>query len=103
MESKDADGNIFIKNNGVWTNTTINIPELIATYLKAWLEDSVPSDLLEGIKESKGRYTEEKQKETMKTVYGELFKNREAEIEFLIKNLETQYNEFTEETNNLIK
>ena len=103
MESKDADGNLVIKNNGVWTNTTINIPELIATYLKVWLEDSVPSDLLEGIKESKGQYTEEKQKETMKAVYGELFKNREAEIEFLIKNLETQYNEFTEETNNLIK
>jgi len=103
METKDTDGNVMIKNNGVWTNTTLNIPELIATYLKVWLEDSVPSDLIEGIKESKGQYTEERQKEVIKNVYGELFKNREAEIEFLIKNLESQYNEFTEETNNLIK
>ena len=65
MESVDADGNYSIKNNGIWTNTTLNIPELIATYLKVWLEDSVPSDLIDGIKESKGQYTLAKQKETL--------------------------------------
>jgi hypothetical protein len=32
-----------IKNNGVWTNTTLNIPELMATYMKVWLEDNLPS------------------------------------------------------------
>jgi hypothetical protein len=103
METMDSDGNYVINNNGVWTNTTINIPELIATYIKVWLEDSVPSDLTNSIMETKGRYTEEKQKQAIEKVYGEMFNNREAEIEFLIKNLEDQYNEFTEEINNVNK
>ena len=31
MEEVDEAGNGKIKNNGVWTNTHLNIPELIAT------------------------------------------------------------------------
>ena len=61
MEGTDEEGNKVINNNGVWTNTTINIPELIATYMKVWLEDSIPTDLIESIKESTGKYTSEKQ------------------------------------------
>lgn len=83
MESTDENNNTFIKNNGVWTNTTINIPELIATYIKLWLEDSVPTDLLNGIEESKGGYTEEKQKRTLSEVYDGLVKNRVIELTLL--------------------
>jgi hypothetical protein len=46
---------------GIWTNTTLNIPELIATYLKVWLEDA-SAELLKQMGESKGQYTSEKQK-----------------------------------------
>ena len=42
MEGVDDNNNPVIKNNGVWTNTHVNIPELISTYMKVWLEDSVP-------------------------------------------------------------
>jgi hypothetical protein len=41
METVNEEGQTAIKNNGIWTNTTLNIPELIATYLKVWLEDAV--------------------------------------------------------------
>jgi hypothetical protein len=99
MEYKDEEGNTVIKNNGVWTNTTLNIPELIATYMKVWLEDSVPSDLTNGIKESQGQYTCEKQKETISTVYTTLFENRKAEINQMITNLEAAANELTNTTN----
>ena len=90
MEGKDEEGNYVIKNNGVWTNTTVNIPELIATYIKVWLEDSVPSDLLESMKESTGQYTEEKQVEAINNVYNGLLENRKKEIEAMIQNFESK-------------
>lgn len=80
MESTDDEGNLAIKNNGVWTNTTLNIPELIATYMKVWLEDSIPSDLLENIRESNGKYTPERQKEVMSKIYSQLVEERKEEL-----------------------
>lgn len=81
METQDEAGNLAIKNNGVWTNTTINIPELIATYMKVWLEDSVPANLTDGIKESQGLYSPEKQKEILTNVYFGLVENRKVEMQ----------------------
>jgi hypothetical protein len=95
METTDEQGNYMIKNNGVWTNTTINIPELIATYLKVWLEDSVPSDLTEAINESTGKYTEERQKTELSEVYGNMFKNRINEFKITLESLEQAIKETT--------
>ena len=88
METTDEQGNLVIKNNGVWTNTTLNIPELIATYLKVWLEDSVPTELTDGINESKGMYTSEKQVEAITKAYGSLQENRIAELKATLSKLE---------------
>lgn len=88
METQDEDGNMVINNNGVWTNTTINIPELIATYLKVWLEDSVPADLIEGIKASQNLYTEEKQKESLAKAYDTLTNGRILEMKTSLTRLE---------------
>jgi hypothetical protein len=90
MEAKDEAGNMSIKNNGVWTNTTLNIPELIATYMKVWLEDSVPTDLTNGIKESQGLYTEDKQKDALKNVYVGIIEGRKGELKLMLTNLEEQ-------------
>jgi hypothetical protein len=60
METVNEEGQTAIKI-GIWTNTTLNIPELIATYLKVWLEDA-SAELLKQMGESKGQYTSEKQK-----------------------------------------
>jgi len=90
MEETDAEGNMSIKNNGVWTNTTINIPELIATYLKVWLEDAVPSNLTDGINASKGLYTPDMQKSAIASVYSGLIENRIGELNNMIVNLEAQ-------------
>lgn len=90
METQDEEGNLLIKNNGVWTNTTLNIPELIATYIKVWLEDSVPSELLDSMKASTGQYSEENQSKEIEQVYTGLLENRKKEIEFMIENLESQ-------------
>lgn len=88
METTDEQGNLVIKNNGVWTNTTLNIPELIATYLKVWLEDSVPSELIEGINASKGMYTQEKQVAAITKTYNMLQNNRIEELNATLSRLE---------------
>tara|TARA_B110000977_G_C11034027_1_gene476356 strand:+ start:172 stop:1290 length:1119 start_codon:yes stop_codon:yes gene_type:complete len=90
MEETDEEGNKNIKNNGVWTNTHLNIPELIATYLKVWLEDSVPQDLIEGIESSKNIYTTDNQKAKVEEVYGSLIEARKEELNNTIKVLETK-------------
>jgi glycosyltransferase involved in cell wall biosynthesis len=95
LESVDENGDVSVKNNGVWTNTTLNIPELIATYLKIWLEDAVPSDLLEGMAESKGLYTLENQKQAITDVYGAIFENRTSELKITLERFEDALKETT--------
>lgn len=85
LEGKDENGNPIIKSNGIWTNTTLNIPELIATYMKVWLEDSIPADLLQNIDDSTGQYTVDKQKESIEKTYADLVANRIAEYKQLLK------------------
>jgi hypothetical protein len=50
MESVDSE-----KKWIVWTNNVI-IPELMATYMKVWLEDNLPSELLDIMENDKGAY-----------------------------------------------
>jgi len=95
MEHTSEDGNISIKNNGIWTNTTINIPELIGTYLKVWLEDSVPEDLINGINDSKGKYTENRQKDELAAVYHGIVENRKMELNNSLMRLAEQTQQLT--------
>lgn len=90
MEIKGDNSQTLIKNNGVWTNNTLSIPDLIAQYLKVWLEDSVPQEILNTMAETKGLYTEEIQKQKIAEVYGNLIENRKKEINALIENAITQ-------------
>ena len=100
METTDEEGNNVIKNNGVWTNTTLNIPELIATYLKVWLEDAIPSELSEAIDSSKGQYTSEKQLTAITEVYGGLISNRISELNNMLNSIKQQEPAEVETTNN---
>jgi len=85
MEDTSKGEEVQLVNNGVWTNNTLAIPNLIAQYMKVWLEDSVPEDLLQGVKDSKGQYTVENQKSKIKDVYELLVQNRKVELEDLLK------------------
>jgi len=85
MEVVDESGVPTIKNNGVWTNTPLNIPELIATYMKVWLEDAIPAELTNTVKESTGQYTPEKQKEILTAVYAQLIDERKQEFNNMIQ------------------
>jgi len=84
MEETDENGKTIINNNGVWTNTTNNIPELIATYLKLWLEDNTPTDLVESMERTKGIYTTDVQKTKVEEVYTEIFNNRVNDVKQML-------------------
>ena len=88
MEATDDNGVTHIRNNGVWTNTTLNIPELISTYLRIWLEDNVPTDLTNEMVKTKGSYTPERQKEAISVTYKHLVENRKEELNNLLTMLE---------------
>ena len=90
MEETDAEGNKSIKNNGIWTNTTLNIPELIANYLKVWLEDAIPADFVEAVESTKGQYTSENQLAAVTEVYGVLIGNRIAELNQMLESYQEQ-------------
>jgi hypothetical protein len=90
MEEKNQDSNPIINNNGVWTNTTLNIPELIATYMKVWFEDSVPDELMKSMANSRGQYTEEKQREILSKVYENIVAERKVELEAMISSFEAK-------------
>ena len=80
MEVSDEEGNSTLRYNGLWTNSTLNMPELISTYMKVWLEDSVPQELIDGMGETKGVYSEENQKVKIEEVYNSLVQNRVDEF-----------------------
>ena len=90
MEELDSDGNSILKYNGLWTNSTLNIPELISTYMKVWLEDSVPQELLDGMAETKGVYNEENQSKKIEEVYNSLVQSRADEFKNIIDSLKTE-------------
>jgi hypothetical protein len=87
MENIDEDGNQTLKYNGLWVNSTQNINDMIASYMKAWLEDSVPQDLLDGMNETKGIYSEENQVIKINEVYNSLVQNRVNEYKNIIDSL----------------
>ncbi len=84
MEEVSEDGKtVQLKNNGIWTTNEIDIPELIAKYMKHWLEDSIPAELSTLMQETKGKYTEEMQSKEIDAVYANFVSNRKSEISAL--------------------
>lgn len=82
----DDNGNpiMVVRNNGVWTNTTTNIPELIATYMKVWFEDSVPQNILDEMSQTYGDYSISNQRIAIETVYGNLVNKRKEELASMV-------------------
>jgi len=79
-ESTSPEGVTNLKSNGVWSNSLIEIPHLIAQYMKVWLEDSIPQNIIDSMEATKGQYTYEKQKTSVEKVYAELVEKRKLEL-----------------------
>ena len=85
VDRLDENGNAILNDSGLWVNSSLDIPKLIAEYMQVWLEDSVPENLTEvGLDKHKGQYTLEKTKEAIENVYGQIINERIAEFEAIV-------------------
>jgi len=84
----ETEGVLDIKDNGIWTNNVLNIPELIATYIKLWMEDSIPNALYEGMETTKNIYTTDNQTLKVKEVFEGLVSNRIKDFERMLESEE---------------
>jgi hypothetical protein len=66
--------------NGIWVDNVNVIPDLLAKFVQAWLEDSPPDEIYENMDETVKNFTTEKQKEKTEEVYGRLVNERIEEF-----------------------
>jgi len=98
MELVDGD-KVDVKNNGVWANNILHMPNLIAEFVKLWLEDNVPEEIHNGMEETKTLYTEADQKVKIEEIYGHFFRTRIAEIEAKLENIAVKINNQEQKNN----
>jgi len=70
------------ENNGIWEYDMLNIPNLIAGYIKNWLEDNeqIENIINESVKTVTERFTTEKSIEQITNVFSEYIENRITEL-----------------------
>lgn len=83
-QAEGEESQVKLKDNGIWTDNNLNIPSLIAEYMKVWLEDNVPQVLVDNMEDTKGSYTLENQRTKVQEVYGTLLENRKNEIKSVL-------------------
>jgi hypothetical protein len=74
--------------NGLWTHDLNNIPDILANYVQAWLEDASPDDLYDKMSEMNDKYKEDVQKEKVSEVYNQLVQDRVSEYKARLEQLE---------------
>ena len=72
------------EKSAIWTNDLLSIPDLIGNYVRLWLEDSVPTELIEGSKELSKLYSEKDGKKEIERTYRELVNERRSEFEIFL-------------------
>jgi len=68
------------EKNGIWVDNTNVIPDLLAKFIQAWLEDSTPEEIYKNMDSTVEKFTIEKQKEKTIEVYGRLVNERIEEF-----------------------
>jgi hypothetical protein len=79
--------------NGLWTHDLNAIPDILANYVQAWLEDASPEELYEKMGEMKDKYTDEQQKEKIVEVYSKIIESRVEELTQKMESLTLVNNE----------
>lgn len=74
--------------NGLWTHDFNSIPDILANYIQAWLEDSSPEELYEKMGEMNNKYNDEQQKEKILEVYQKVVDNRVNEFKLQLETLQ---------------
>ena len=74
-------------DNGVWVYDESKLVEVIGTFLKNWLEDSIPPELFTKMKETVSTNSESKEKEVVISYFNTLVKEKINEIENAVNKL----------------
>ena len=78
--------------NGLWTHDFNAIPDILANYVQAWLEDASPDELYEKMGETAKKYKEETQKEKILEVYQTIVQERSEEFKSNLEKLQLTVN-----------
>jgi hypothetical protein len=82
-----------LRDNGIWTDNVLNVPGLIAEYLRLWLEDSIPENILTEMKELDSSYTPTQQKKQIKDVFSKIVKGRIEDFKEALESEKTKLQE----------
>ena len=96
MGTVDENGNLNLNDNGIWTANLNSIPDVVATMVGLYLEDALPENILNGMKEYQDKYTVETSDEVLNEVYSKLFTNRTVELQTMVTKLQEQETVVTE-------
>ena len=96
MGTVDENGNLNLNDNGIWTANLNSIPDVVATMVGLYLEDALPENILNGMKEYQDKYTAETSEKVLTEVYERLFGKRIVELQTTLEQLEKQESVVTE-------
>ncbi len=96
MGTVDENGNLNLNDNGIWTANLNSIPDVVATMVGLYLEDALPENILNGMKEYQDKYTVETSEKVLIEVYERLFGKRMVELQSMVTQLQEQESVVTE-------
>lgn len=87
MEQGDG---INLKNCCVWFDTFHESHRMIASVVRAWITDNVPSEIQEAVKESLSMYSYENTEKSFVTYINGVLENRKSEMQTLITTIKNK-------------
>jgi len=81
----ETENGLEFNDNGIWLNDILKMPDVIATFIKLWLEDNIPNDAYDKVSTFiDKRYDESTAKDKVVEYYNNLIVNRIIELDSLI-------------------
>lgn len=77
------------ENNGLWSQNSFDIPELLKTAIQAYLEDNIPDEIYKAMEETVSKYTPEISEKTIKETYEYFVNKRINEFEAVLEQIKT--------------
>ena len=78
------------EDNGIWTYEGHRLPEFAATYIESWLEDAIPTELLDAMKPIDEQYKKDTQDEKLLEVFKSYVSKRKEDLEQHIASLNNE-------------
>lgn len=85
LYDKNKDGQIKIKEHGIWVNNTYDLPDAMAEYIKAWLEDGITPNFYEELDKNTNKYTLDNNKKQTVDVFDNIVNGILTNYEELLK------------------